>query len=72
MSTTSTSLHGLVRRGILEHEVGQPFEVRERRRERLAHVVGRAHPHELHVGVHRQPPDELGAAKPEPPSTAAW
>ena len=46
----------------LERQVGLPFEVRVRRRERLADEVDRRDAHELDVRVMEEPADELAAA----------
>ena len=53
---------GLGGRDALELQLGEPLEVRMRRRERLTDEVDGRDPRELDVGMEKQAPDELSAA----------
>src|SRR5213079_146162 len=50
------------RRDAFERQIGQAFEVRVRRRERLADEVDRRHANELDVRMEEKAADELAAA----------
>ena len=64
MSTMSTPAIASSDGRIFEDEIRHALEVRQGRRDRLAHVIRRAHAHELDVRVHRQPSHELRPCKP--------
>jgi hypothetical protein len=58
------ALDGFRRRRILEHQRRATLQVRQRRSDGLADVIGRADTDELHVRMHQQPPHQLRPRKP--------